>query len=791
MWRRTKDAWKSLWSGCLKKEADASQGHRYFLDFLRHIPGPVFVLDRQGKILFGNEEFFSVFLVKKGDFLENITTLIDGAEFWKHALSEIKTDGKFSFSLKAPASDFDASSPRAFSINLFSLNSKGPDFRIGGIGTDLSDRHPELQSLRDSEDRFRRIFDKSPLGVALFDKEGTFVQANSLFLSSLGIESQGDLKGLNLFSIMVKDRLISKDELVKKGRLAFEASGEFENFYHTFGIETGRRGKVYFSVLLSALGHEYGFMMQLRDISDYQQAVIKLEEERELFKTCVEHLPVGVWVKDARKGFNYLVWNQVLEKESGLLAKDVVGRNDFDLFGEEDGGRFRREDLEILQDDRLINVDEYSIDTPKGVHYVRRTKFPVFDQNGHIFRLLGVLENITEKRRLEEDLRQAEKMQAMGQLAGGIAHDFNNQLAGILGHATFLKGKVHDEKFSLSVSSIINAAQRAADLTKKLLAYSRKGKILSRDMDLHLLINESIQLLEHSLEKNIVFKTALDAPSSRLKGDPSQIQNAIINLVLNAKDAMPDGGLISISTCIERWSQDRRPRHIPASWSGRQGDYICLQIADTGSGMSEEARQHIFEPFFTTKPEGQGTGMGLAAVYGTIRAHDGFISLLPPHQDGGTEFAIYFPLLDPHLAGELEEGKGINIASNSLLMGHVLIVDDEDFLCQMYKLILREKGHQVDTFCHPFAALDFFKKNSENIDLVVLDYSMPDMRGDKLFYALREVNPKIPVIVLSGFLEEESFRHVLDQDLVSYATKPISKDVFLSKIEESLKKGKG
>jgi predicted ATPase/signal transduction histidine kinase/CheY-like chemotaxis protein len=385
-------------------------------------------------------------------------------------------------------------------------------------------------------------------------------------------------------------------------------------------------------------------------------------------------------------------------------------------------------------------------------------------------RIYGVIQDITEFVQLEHQLHQSEKMRAIGQLAGGIAHDFNNQLAGVMGYADMLKHRVTDAHSQRYCENIITSARRSADLTSQLLAFSRKGQYSYAPVSLHALIREVITILVRSIDKNIHIECHLQAPQCMVMGDASQLQSAILNLGLNARDAMVTGGVLRLSTRMA--SGDGSCMRYPRAQSGNAA--ICLAVSDSGVGMSEEVKSHLFEPFFTTKEVGKGTGMGLAAVYGTIKNHQGCICVDSAPLQGST-FTICLPVVNqqPHSGGEPQPSLS-PAASRS-----VMVVDDEEIFRYLVQDILVSAGHRVHAFSSGDEAVAFYQSSWSSIDSIILDLRMPGLSGKPAFMKLREINPLAQVIIASGYSLDEEAQQILDSGGLSFLQKPFKKATLL------------
>jgi signal transduction histidine kinase/PAS domain-containing protein len=374
-----------------------------------------------------------------------------------------------------------------------------------------------------------------------------------------------------------------------------------------------------------------------------------------------------------------------------------------------------------------------------------------------------------EKAALQDLLRHAEKMQAIGHLAGGVAHDFNNQLTGILGYAELLRrGLPAGSPLIGYAERILLATKRSADLTGQLLAFARRGKYLEVSVDIHQTIREVVALLEHSVDKRITIETALDGRSHVVKGDPSQVQSALLNLAVNARDAMPNGGVLCFTTRVDDLDEEACAR---TSFDLEPGPYIQVEVSDTGVGMDRDVQARIFEPFFTTKAPGKGTGMGLAAVYGTVESHRAAVAV-QSEPGKGTTFTLLFPL---SMADEAEF-EPADEARRPDIRASILLVDDERMVLEVTREMLSHVGYRVTTCSDGPEALRLFREQGGKFDLVILDLVMPNMGGLDLFKAMREVAPDVRVILASGFSVDGDAQRILDQGARAFLQKPYRAD---------------
>ncbi|MBN1576251.1 MAG: response regulator [Chitinispirillaceae bacterium] len=387
--------------------------------------------------------------------------------------------------------------------------------------------------------------------------------------------------------------------------------------------------------------------------------------------------------------------------------------------------------------------------------------------------------NMTLEQRVEEKtkaleesrsrLHQAEKMEAIGLLAGGIAHDFNNQLTGIMAFADLIRENAKDsDEIRECAEGILNASRRSAELTGQLLAFARKANILALPVNIHHVVGEVISLIIHTFDKRVIIQRELAANPSMVLGDPVQLENALLNLALNARDAMPSGGELRFTTETVRldapFCKTLHNDIVP-------GDYLRLSIADTGFGMDRKIITRIFEPFFTTKEQGKGTGMGLPAVYGTVLSHKGAITVCSEPGRGST-FRIFLPLLkdDAHVA----VAKEAETAPTEKCHGHVLLVDDEQNIAVSIKKLLQMMGFTVTLCNNGREAVDFYRDSWQSVDIVILDMVMPVMDGKDTFIALKRINPEIVALLASGYSLNGEARSILDLGAEGFIQKPFT-----------------
>lgn len=364
-------------------------------------------------------------------------------------------------------------------------------------------------------------------------------------------------------------------------------------------------------------------------------------------------------------------------------------------------------------------------------------------------------------------LHQIEKMEAIGQLAGGIAHDFNNNLTIIQGYCEFLLGRTElDPELRRVLKQINHSGRRSADLTRQLLAFSRRGMYEMQVVDMNEVVNETANLLSRSIHKNITLIPLSEATYPWVWGGSAQLQNAVLNLALNARDAMPNGGVLTIKT--ENKSLDESLGQVHG-FSFQPGDYVVVSVVDSGTGIEEGVIDHIFEPFFTTKKEQQGTGMGLAAVYGIAKSHGGAITVDSKIGEG-TSFLLYLPVTQKRA----EKYEKENLTLGTTYDEQVLIVDDDQQVSQTIRQMLKGLGYRVLVAGSGEEAVSLYRGKHKDITYVFIDMLMPGMDGGQTFTKLKEINPDIRAVIISGFSVTKNVQHALDNGAAVFLQKPFS-----------------
>jgi signal transduction histidine kinase/CheY-like chemotaxis protein len=414
--------------------------------------------------------------------------------------------------------------------------------------------------------------------------------------------------------------------------------------------------------------------------------------------------------------------------------------------------------------------------------------YPVFNAKGVVSRIAIFAHDITQRARAEEEkahlesqLRQSQKMEAIGTLAGGIAHDFNNILTAIIGYGSLLQMNMEaGDPRKIYADHILSSSQKAAALTQSLLAFGRKQVIELKPRKVSEVVREAEELLKRLLTEDIEFRVVRGASDMVVRADITQIAQVLMNLVTNARDAMPKGGKLTLETKAVSLGNE----FIQVHGFGEAGDYAAISVTDTGIGMDHKTREKIFEPFFTTKEVGKGTGLGLSIVYGIIKQHNGYINVIS-EPGSGTTFVIYLPVVKTRvkeISGVREEIRGGDET--------ILVAEDNDEVRRLAKEILTSRGYTVIESVDGEDAIRRFAEHKDEIDLLLLDVVMPRMNGKETHEAIKKTNPLVKVLFTSGYTGDVVLDKGVHDESINFISKPLSPDELLWKVREVLDKPK-
>jgi PAS domain S-box-containing protein len=509
----------------------------------------------------------------------------------------------------------------------------------------------------------------------------------------------------------------------------------------------------------------------------------KLRNNEENLRVTLNSIGDAVIATDTRGSITRI--NSVAQNLTGWSSEEATGKNIshvLKLVYIEKNSCIEVPVQEILEKSSSFGLKNnlILISRDKKEYQISNSASPIKDDNGKVIGVVFVFRDVTEEIYLHEQLRQAQKMKAIGQLAGGIAHDFNNILGGIVMTVDLLESKIEktpDTQKCLNL--IIQSSQRAGDLIAKLLAFARKQPAASTSIDIIKPLQEAIEIVEQTIDKRIKVKKFLSEKPLFVTGDSSQLQSSFLNLLINASHAMPNGGEIGIYTSVVYLDESFCSS---SDFEIKPGEFVKVEIIDTGCGISAKYLKQIFEPFFTTKPEGKGTGLGLPAVLGTVQQHRGAIKVYS-EPDAGTTFQIFLPLCE-----EEPEVKETETVSNVKDKGVILIVDDEYIMRTTASSILMDSGYEIFTAENGKEAINIFRENKDRIDLIILDMIMPEINGKDCFIELKKISPDVRILIASGFAEEDELEYLKNQGIRGFIKKPFRGNELSRAVYDALRK---
>ncbi|MDQ1330600.1 MAG: hypothetical protein QG578_864, partial [Thermodesulfobacteriota bacterium] len=644
----------------------------------------------------------------------------------------------------------------------------------------IEDKKQSEEALRKSEEKYRLIFEYSPLGLLSFDEKGVILACNENFVRIIG-SSQDALVGLNMINLPDKQIVSAVQKALGGG------TGLYEDEYHSVTADKVTPVRVMFAPMITGDGIIHGGVGIVEDITDRKRSENALRESEKKYRLVLEANPDPMIVYDIMGNVIYL--NPAFAGLFGWSLEERIGKKMDDFVPDENWPETR------MMIDMMIAGKNFS-----GIETRRLTRdgriIPVSisgscyrNQEGYIEAGVINLRDITEirraeaeKKKLEEQYRQAQKMEAIGQLAGGVAHDFNNMLNIILGYAQMALIKIEKSgQINAELQEIMGAARRSADLVKQLLAFARKQTIAPKELDLNVTIEGMLNMLRKLIGEDI---DLLWMPAENLwpvKMDPVQVDQIMANLAVNARDSISGVGKITIETGNVEFDDSYCIQHdgfIP-------GQYAMLAVSDNGCGMDKETRDKIYEPFFTTKESGKGTGMGLATVYGIVKQNNGFINVYS-EPGKGTTFKIYMPRCrdeamvtdEPRLeAGQLNGTET------------VLLVEDDEVLLKMAETMLEEFGYHVLTAGSPGEAIELAGQYAGEIHLLMTDVVMPEMSGRDLQKRFSELRPGAKCLFMSGYTANVIAHHGILDEGVNFLQKPFIMNDLAYKVRIALRKG--
>jgi len=622
--------------------------------------------------------------------------------------------------------------------------------------------HTEAQLL-ESEERFHRLADAAHEGVVFSDR-GIIIDANRQVAHLLGWEVS-EMLGRPVSDFVAPESL---DAVATRMRLGSE-----EPYTHALIRKDGTRLDV------EARGRTVPYegrqirVTALRDVTD----AIRAAEERLRLVTAIEQAGEMILITDPIGRVIFV--NRAVEQITGMARADMIGRPIAGLLGARD------DDPAYLDMRRRASAHQHwsgriACTRADGSSYVLElTVSPARTPAGGVVAVVGVGRDVSVELAQEEQLRQAQRMETVGQLAGGVAHDFNNLMSPVLGYAELLLDELPaDSPHRESVAIIRTAADRARQLTQQLLAFGRKQVIQVQALDLSELVTEFTRILRRTIREDVEIDLRVTSAAAIVKGDSRQLEQVLMNLAVNAQDAMPGGGRLVLATAIVN-----APADVPAHPDLPPGRYVRLTVSDSGAGIDPAVLPHIFEPFFTTKAKGRGTGLGLSTVYGIVTQQDGHIRV-ETTAGAGTRFSVFLPRLDS--AAVVHVAPRVDVTTDARGSETIVVAEDDEMVRNMVCSALRQRGYCVIEVAQPEDCLRILDDEGRRPDLLLTDVVMPRLNGRELYVQVNRQCPGVKVLFMSGYLDDVIGSHGVLDTGVSYIAKPFTVSALAAQVRDVL-----
>jgi len=774
----------SIYSNLLQSDKELLESEARFREQTDLLPESIFEMDTDGRLTFINQSAIENFRYTEDDLKKGLNAFdMIVPEERERAIgnSIIRLKGE-----KPETNDFTAlrkdgsTFPSLIRVAPILRDNKHVGFR--GVVINISDRIKAEKVLMDSEDRYRSIVENSNQGIVVVDENYRLEYVNDKMCQLLGF-TRDEMTGQD-FRIYI-DQSCSK--LVDKNYQLRQSGAPVPSSYEACLVrknETKIFVEISSTVILSLTG-EKRTVAQILDITDRKKAEVDLRDSEVKYRSILENIEEVFYEVNLKGDITYV--NDAVEKLLGYSREELIGLNNRDYTSPETAKRMFGVFNDVYNTGKSSKINDFEVITKDGsIKLLEISTFLIIDQDGNKTGFRGLIRDVSEriraeneKKKLESQFYQAQKMEAIGTLAGGIAHDINNILMGIQGNASIVLMDIETsdpnyEKLKNIESYVISGS----NLTKQLLGFARSGKYNVTATDLNELVKKTSGMFGRT-KKEIRIKTRFQDGIWLVEVDQSQIDQVLLNIYVNAWQAMPAGGdlYLDVKNIIIDEGYIKTYRINP-------GRYVRISITDTGVGMDDTVRQRIFDPFFTTKEMGRGTGLGLASAYGIIKNHGGFINVYS-EIGKGTTFNIYLPVSDKKEINETIEPTETIIKGS----GTILFVDDEEMIISLGKEILEKLGYNVLLANGGGDALQVYKNNRGKIDLVILDMIMPDLSGNIVFEKMREIDPDVRVLLSSGYSINGQAAEIIKKGCCGFIQKPFNIIKLSNIIDKIMKNG--
>jgi two-component system, cell cycle sensor histidine kinase and response regulator CckA len=755
-----------------RREAEASlrRSEELFSRAFQASPAAISISTvEDGKYLYVNERFLQLIARTRQDVVGR--TSVDLA-FWgdpeerRRTLAELGRKGSLR---DVPVTIQRPTGERRDALVSLELVELGGQQCVLGLSYDVTERKLAEAAVRASEERFRALVENSAEAIVLVNGTGAVLYQSASAFRILGYAAEERLGRSALELVHPEDLAHALAAL--QGCLS--SPGQAPHALHARVRRKDGAWRDLEMVLTNYLADPavQAVIVNYRDVTERKLAEETLRRSQEWLERAQAVAHVGSWVSGVETR-GTLEWSAETLRIFGLEESAFDGRAEtfFAIVHPEDLAAVQEASRAAIAGEAAYSIDHRIRRADGSVRWVHEDADVLRDEQGRATSLIGTVQDITHRRHLEEQLVQSQKMEAIGRLAGGIAHDFNNLLTAIMGYADLLARRVKETPRLLhNVQEILHAAERAAGLTRQLLTFSRKQVLQPRVLSLNVAVADMEPMLRRLIGEDVQLVTALEPGLGQARADPSQLEQVILNLAVNARDAMPQGGKLIVETAnVER----------------DDGRWVMLAVSDTGVGMDAEVRRHLFEPFFTTKAPGKGTGLGLATVYGIVAQSGGSIRV-QSEPGRGTTFKVFLPRVDEPLTAQAHPDAQPAVGGSET----VLVAEDEDGVRALICEILGELGYEVLEAGRPEAAIEAMSAGGRRVHLLLTDVVMPGMNGPQLAARLTALQPGLRVLYMSGYTGEAVAHHGVLEHGTHLLQKPFTPDALARKVREVLDAG--
>ena len=638
--------------------------------------------------------------------------------------------------------------------------------------------------LKESEKRFKDITDNAREWIWEVDAKGKYVYGSPVIEKILGYKVE---------EVLTKHfyDLFHPEEREELKQAAFEAFARREPFYEFVNRNIHKDGKEVWLLtsgvpLVDENGELRGYRGVDVDITERKQAEKALRTSEQRYRLLAENVSDIIWTMDMNLNITYI--SPSVEQLIGYAPEELLGKSLSLILPARSFETF----ISIFEQERVLSEDKSTHDLkPRTLELETKCKdgTPLWTEAKFSFlydplsrkavALVGVTRDISERKKLQLQFLQSQKMETIGRLAGGIAHDFNNMLTGIINYADLVNKELEpDHAVSDDVCQIVTIAKRAANLTNQLLVFSRRQMVAPRVVNLNDIISDTDRMLRRIIKETVEFVTVLSPDLDLVNVDVAQIQQVIINIVVNASDAMPSGGKLFIETSNMFFDSSYTDKYVDLS----PGEFVLLAVSDTGVGMDKETREHIFEPFFTTKEVGKGTGLGLATVYGIVKQHKGYVHVYS-EEGHGTTFKVYLPVVKDKQKEIVPQGDVISLRKAEET---ILLVEDDELVRKVVIRILGDLGYKIIEACEGKQALERISEYGDKIDIVITDLVMPGMSGKELAKRIVDIIPDCKILFVSGYTSDFVTYEELINKNTDFLQKPFTAESLIKKLDNLL-----